>query len=207
MSDESKGKRTKTSYATTRNNARARGDKRITQRATKPSVDMHVDRVIELTMLGNDIKTIAEKLALKPTTVRDLRQRADYKERYQMARDEAMRLTIERVHALQLGAIAAHMDVLTAKRRTVEVVGADAAGRPLEKIAEDYKYPARDRLRAAESILDRTGVPRQTKVEQAGEITVSPHIDMSPFDGRTIEEKRHYLEHGVFPDGSKPVAQ
>lgn len=186
----------------TRNNARARGDKRITQRAVNAKVEVHIDRVIELTMLGNDIKTIAEKMGLKPTTIRDIRQRADYRERYEYARNEALKLTLQRLTAMQAPAVNAALEILSAKRRVVEGEGESKV------VTEEYKYPAKDRIRVLENILDRTGAPRQTKVEQTGEVTVNQAtVDMTPFNGRSIEEKRHYLEHGVFPDGSKPVAQ
>ena len=169
--------------APTRDSKAARGNKRLTKRSVNADAQVRVDRVVELTMLGKDNKTIAAELGISPVTVRDIRQRSDYRERYQQARDEAFRLTMDRLAALQAAAVTAHIRALGPEN------------------------DAKVQLAAAQSILDRTGVPKQTKVEQSGEVTVSPHIDMSPFDGRTIEEKRHYLEHGVFPDGSKPVAQ
>ena len=81
---------------------------------------------------------------------------------------------------------------------------------PMKRALITINRAALEDARHAEWLLERR-YPKDfgltQKIEQSGEVTVTNAIDMSPFQGRTLEEKRHYLEHGVFPDGTKPVAR
>lgn len=144
-----------------------------------------IDLVVEKTLIGMSSKEIVKFLPGKDWRyINDIRLRADFKERFAAARAERKAAFQERLTAMADAALNTHLEIMA-----------------------DRTSP-KTRLSAAMSILDRAGSPRETKVEQSGEVTVNQAtVDMTPFNGRTIEEKRHYLEHGVFPDGTKPVAQ
>lgn len=152
---------------------------------TTPQVLANLEVVVQKTLLGMSNTEIAKFIPGRSASyVSELRSRADFKTMFAAARDERKAAFQERLTAMADAALNTHLEIMA-----------------------DRTSP-KTRLSAAMSILDRAGSPRETKVEQSGEVTVNQAtVDMTPFNGRSIEEKRHYLEHGVFPDGSKPVAQ
>ena len=56
----------------------------------------------------------------------------------------------------------------------------------------------RDRLGAAESVLDRVGLGRSSKVQQTSTVTQTTTV-VDDFRGRSAEDLEHYALHGRFP--------
>ena len=57
----------------------------------------------------------------------------------------------------------------------------------------------RDRLAAAESILDRTGMSKTSKVQQTTVAAVGVTPVTADFQGRSLADLEHYATHGRFP--------
>lgn len=152
---------------------------------TPPATAAIVELVVQKTLLGMTAKEILRHLPEQRNEryVSDIRQRADFKAQLEAARAERKAAFDERLQAMADAALNAHLELM-------------ANGPPKEKLG------------AAMSILDRSGTPRESRVEQAGEVRVtSAQVDMSPFNGRSREEIAHYVATGAFPDGTKPVAE
>lgn len=130
--------------AKTTNNKQARGDKRLTQRDINPEVAAKVLKVAELTILGKTAADIADEMGLEFLHVRDLRQRADFKDLFAKMQDEATRATVARLVGLQQKAVDALSDAMHPSQETS------------------------DRTAAAKDVLDRSGVSKASSVTVKG---------------------------------------
>jgi len=144
----------------------------------------YVPIIVENTMLGKSAQEIADVAEISREAVYRIRQNPVYREAFKEALAEQEQVFKDRLRALRDVALKTHLRVMTRSTRDG------------------------DALAAAISIFDRIGIPRLTKVEQTGEMTVNNRnmIDMTPFEGRSEAETVHFIENGVFPDGTKPVA-
>lgn len=94
------------------------------------------------------------------------------------------------------------VDELIAERRRrttmqLEVMSALALRAHME-IMQDAAH--RERLSAAESVLDRTGFGKTQKVQQTTVAQVTGSLALAQdFQGRTVAELEHYATHGKFP--------
>ena len=117
---------------------------------------------------------------------------------------------IAREHGLKQGVFAglvadpeyqAILDGLIKDRRSrvlmqMEVMSALA----LKAHVDIMQDPAhRDRLAAAESILDRTGMSKTSKVQQTTVAAVGVTPVTADFQGRSLADLEHYATHGRFP--------
>lgn len=125
----------------TRNDQRSRGDARVRQKDVPGAVRQRIEAVIQATLLGKSIAEISDELGIAPTTVRNLRQRSDY-------REELDRALTEQREAF--------------KTRLTTSAGA-ALATQIRAMANATSW--RDRIDAANSILDRAGISRVTKTE------------------------------------------
>jgi hypothetical protein len=137
-----------------------------------------IDDVAEHLSKGDSILQVSRKTKMSPATVRAI---ADTKACQEIVEDLVRRRrenTFRKLEVLASRALLTHMEIM-----------------------EDKKH--RDRLAAAESVLDRAGFGKVSKIEKDVKGTIK-QIVRDDFDGRPIDELEFYAANGHFPeDGDK----
>lgn len=129
-------------------------------------------RIVELRLDALSYQAIADELGLSPTAVREALGRPDVKEAMTLAREQRMEGT----------------------RLALERSGVTAVRALLEGATQ--KHTSKVAVLAADSILDRIGIPRKAMVEQ--KITSATSLDA--FDGRSPEDCEFFAANGCWPE-------
>lgn len=127
-------------------------------------------------MLGQTRVQIATQHGFSPGLVHKVCGEPDFQEKFKAALEERRRAMHMRLEAMAQTALKTHLEVM-------------------------QENAHRDRLRAAESILDRAGASRVAKVEQSG---TTMQIDAGAvaydeLEGKSLEELDHFAKTGRWP--------
>jgi hypothetical protein len=138
---------------------------------------MMVLAVAEKAITGMTATAIARELGWRPATVRRVMKREDYPAALDDLVKERRSRVVMQLEVMSALALKVHMDLM-----------------------QDPQ--SRDRLGAAESVLDRAGFGRMQKVQQTvrADVTQATTLQVLPdFQGRTAEDLEYYAKHGHFP--------
>jgi aromatic ring-opening dioxygenase catalytic subunit (LigB family) len=137
--------------------------------------------ILEGIMLGQTRKQIHELHGFTVSTINAVVCEAHFKEQLAAAMEERRKAMHLRMEALAQMALKTHMEVMA-------------------------DVPHRDRLRAAESILDRAGASRVAKVEQTGTTLQieAGSVAYDELEGKSMEELDHFAKTGKWPQKAKP---
>lgn len=138
-------------------------------RPVSDDMKARVRQIIELTLQGESTGDIAKKLGLKTVTVRNIKQRYDFKNGFERAMEERKERFMQRLMSSADAALATQLRCLAA--------------------ADRWK----DKNDAANSILDRAGVPRETRVEER-KVDEQPKLDLTKLDDKEFETFSELLE-------------
>lgn len=100
----------------------------------------------------------------------------------------------------------AHAHRENRRRRLVDMMEAYGEAAVLVHGAAMGAKATPTQLQAAQSVLDRIGIPRVQVSRSEEQRPQGPAMSAgsTPHEGRTRAEIIHYIEHGRYPDGSVP---
>jgi hypothetical protein len=137
-----------------------------------------LQKVAEGVVAGKTQVAIARELSVNTSTIYRMERLPEFQPIVDEMVAERRRRTLMQMEVMSALALKVHMDLM-----------------------QDPAH--RERLSAAESILDRVGQGRSHKVQQTTSAVVHQTTTIvDDFRGRSVEDLEHYAQHGRFLDGS-----
>ena len=152
------------------------------------------DKIVDLYVEGKTRAQIVEETGISSQTVKDVFNEPGFEAAARTIREERRRRVRDMIEHLSIPAVQVHGLALTNKATPVQ-------------------------LQAAQSVLDRVGVPRVqvAKTDARGDAAAASSAMSTEtakvaasvsttgrFNDRTDDELRHYIEFGRYPDGTQP---
>ena len=139
--------------------------------------------VFELTLQGHTGRRIADLLGLTSSQVYEVQGQDKFRQELQEARDKRRAAAMSRFEEMAELAADAHVEVLRLKK---------------DEAHPDFFKTIDRKLEASNSVLDRIGLGRESKVKQ--EVQQQVTTFSVEFEGRTPDDLEHYAIHGYFPE-------